>query len=72
MCAILVYRRYPTMSTEKVQVKIYMTETARDQLRERASELGLTVSAYISECTMWERREDLIPRLRRGSDLRGK
>ena len=50
----------------KIKQSIYLTPDDKAKIEARAKELSMTLSAYMLECAMWERREKLIPKLREG------
>lgn len=56
------------MSTDKLKSKLtaYMTDEEKEQVKDRAKELGKTIGAYLAELAVWDKQLDLFRRARRG------
>lgn len=55
------------MAISKQRTTLYLSETDRNILKKRASEINKTMSEYVAELLMWDKRLKLIEHAREGS-----
>ena len=59
------------MSISKQRTTLYLSKTDKNILKMRASEINKTMSEYVAELLMWDKRFNLIEHAREGSlDIR--
>lgn len=47
----------------------YVTTTEKAIIQKRAKMLGMSIGAYFFELSMWDNRDDLLPKLRQGDSI---
>jgi len=55
------------MAISKQRTTLYLSETDKNILKKRASEINKTMSEYVAELLMWDKRFRLIEHAREGS-----
>jgi len=51
----------------KTRLTIYVTDKDKDSIRQRSSQIGRSMSDYLSELVMWDKRLALIEHAREGT-----
>ncbi len=57
------------MSSEKIKIVGYVTVAEKEQILESAKSLGMTIGSYLAEISMWQKRFNLLPQLRKGGSI---
>ena len=55
------------MAISKQRTTLYLSKTDKNILKKRASEINKTMSEYVAELLMWDKRFKLIEHAREGS-----
>ncbi len=55
------------MQYSKNRLTIYVTDKDKDSIRQRSSQIGRSMSDYLSELVMWDKRFALIEHAREGT-----
>jgi len=61
------YKEVISLQISKNRLTIYVTEKDKDSIKQRSSQIGRSMSDYLSELVMWDKRFALIEHAREGT-----